>query len=90
MAKRTGREVIGWVAAGTLVVAGVITIVVGQSSPVTFGWFAYQPLADATFMPGGDAVIVARATVTGFVVCALGLVSLAFLAGWRLGKKSTS
>jgi len=90
MAKRTGGEAIGWVAAGVLVVAGVITIVVGQSSPATFGWFAYQPLAGATFMSGGGAVIVARATITGLVVCGLGLVSLAFLAGWRLGKKSTS
>ena len=90
MTPRTGREAVAWTAAGILVLAGVVTIVVGLTSPVSFGWFAYQPLAHATFAPGGDSVFVSRTTVTGFVVFALGLIALAFLAGWRLAKRSTS
>jgi heme/copper-type cytochrome/quinol oxidase subunit 1 len=78
---------IAWAAAGLLVLAGVITIVVGLSSQASFGWFAYQPLANATFTLGGDTLFLTRTTAAGFIVTVLGLIALAFLAGLRLGKR---
>ena len=77
-----------WLAAGILILAGLITVAVGLSTPVGFGWFAYQPLADATFMPGGNGVVVSRTTVVGSVVFVAGLVGLAFLAGVRMGRRT--
>ena len=55
--------------------------------PVTYEWFACQPLADATFTPGGSGVFVSRVTIIGCVVLTIGLIALAFLAGWRAGAK---
>ncbi len=90
MANRTFREAVSWGIAGVLVLAGVITVVVGLFSSVPFAWFAYQPLAQAVFAPAGDTVFISRGTISGFAVLAVGLIFLAFLAGRRLGKRSTS
>ena len=81
---------VSWGIAGVLVLAGVVAVVVGLSSAVPFGWFAYQPLAQAVFAPAGDTVFLSRGTVGGFVVLTVGLIVLAFLAGRRLGRRSTS
>ncbi|GAA4343122.1 hypothetical protein [Microbacterium rhizosphaerae] len=81
------RCTVAWVAAGALSVAGVVTLALGLATPVSFGWFAYQPLADATFTPTGTGVVVSRATVIGFVLLTIGLVGLAFLGGLRAGKR---
>ncbi|HEX5859554.1 MAG TPA: hypothetical protein VFY91_15735 [Microbacterium sp.] len=81
------RESLAWMVAGAVVVVGVVATVVGLLTPVTFGWFAYQPLADATFVPGGDHVILSRTTAIGFVVVALGLLALAFLCGRRFARR---
>ena len=70
-------------AAGVVVAVGVIVVILGLLIPVAFGWFAYQPLARATFAPAGSGVFVSRITIVGCVVSGLGLVGLAFLAGWR-------
>jgi uncharacterized membrane protein len=80
----TGHK-IGWIVAAVLVAAGAMVTVVGLMTPVSYGWFAYQPLADATFTPGGDGVWLARATVVGLLLLALGLIALAFLIGRRVG-----
>ena len=91
MAWRNHLAKLTWVGATVLVALGVITIVIGLLTPMgiaTFGWFAYQPLADATFVPGGSAVVLSRVTVAGWVIFAVGLVTLAFLAGRAAGRKS--
>ncbi|MFB8387490.1 hypothetical protein ACFC3F_10180 [Microbacterium sp. NPDC055910] len=65
-------------------------IVIGMFTPTgvaSFGWFAYQPLTDATFSPGGSAVILSRIAVAGWVIFALALVALAFLAGRVVGRR---
>jgi len=90
MSNRIRPEIIGWGVVGLVILVGVVTIAVGLLTPVTFGWFAYQPLADATFNPVGDALLVSRTTVVGFIVIALGLIALAFLAGWRLARRRTT
>ena len=91
MARRNHLAKLTWVGAAALVAGGVITILIGLSTPMgiaTFGWFAYQPLADATFAPGGAAVVLSRVTIAGWAILAVGLVALAFLAGWTVGRKS--
>ena len=62
-------------------------LIVGLLTPVTYGWFAYQPLADATFTPGGSDVVLSRITIIGSIVLTMGLLVLAFLAGWRASAK---
>ncbi|KAF2415408.1 hypothetical protein [Microbacterium sp. B35-30] len=91
MAGRKPSPTLAWVGAAALVAAGAITIVTGLFTPigiVSFGWFAYQPLADATFVPGGSAVVLSRVTVAGWVIFAVGLVALAFLVGRVSGRRS--
>ncbi len=90
MARRRTGLLIGWIVAAVLVTAGAIVTVVGLMTPVSYGWFAYQPLADATFAPGGEGVWLARATVVGLVLLALGLIALAFLIGQRVGPSRES
>lgn len=74
---------IAWTAAGVVVAVGVIVVIAGLLTHVPFGWFAYQPLANATFAPAGSGVFVSRLTIVGSVVLGLGLFGLAFLAGWH-------
>jgi hypothetical protein len=64
-------------------------LILGLLTPVTYGWFAYQPLAEATFTPGGTDVVLSRVTIIGSLVLTMGLLTLAFLAGWRAGAKRT-
>jgi uncharacterized membrane protein len=54
---------------------------------VSFEWFAYQPLADATLTPAGTGVFVSRVTVTGVLLLVIGLIALAFLGGRAAGKR---
>ncbi|MCP2638473.1 hypothetical protein K0817_018115 [Microbacterium sp. HD4P20] len=54
----------------------------------SFGWFAYQPLANATFTPGGSAVVLSRVTIVGWVIFTLGMLALALLAGRIAGRRS--
>ncbi len=83
MAGRT-RAVILWTAAALVAVAGAITVAIGMLTPVgvaSFGWFACQPLAHATFAAGGSAVVLSRVTIAGWIIFAIGMLGLAFLAG---------
>ncbi|HEY9306540.1 MAG TPA: hypothetical protein VIP82_01920 [Microbacterium sp.] len=89
MAQPSGKELAGWVTAGVLLLAGAVAIVIGASTPASFGWFAYQPLADVAYAPGGDFVFVSRVTIFGFVALSLGLITLAFVGGWRLAQRSS-
>jgi heme/copper-type cytochrome/quinol oxidase subunit 1 len=91
MARRNYVAKVGWVGAAVLLAAGVITIIVGLFTPMgiaSFGWFAYQPLANATFTPGGSAVVLSPVTVAGWVLLAVGLITLAFLVGRFAGQRS--
>ena len=81
------RAVGAWVTAGILALIGLVVLIVGLLRPVTYGWFAYQPLADATFTPGATGVFFSRVTIVGCVILTIGLIALAFLAGWQAGAK---
>jgi len=90
MVQRSGRDIVAWVVAGVLLLVGVVAIVIGMTSQPfgSFGWFAYQPLADVAFAPG-DVVFVSRTTIIGFAALSLGLITLAFVAGRRLARRSS-
>lgn len=61
----------------------LIGIATAQASTASFGWFAYQPLADATFSPTGwaisSATLAQRALDPGFLLALV--VALLFLWG---------
>lgn len=70
-----------------LALTGISTLRAGTAS---FGWFAYQPLADATFVPSGWAISAAsipqRALDPGFLLA----VAIAALFLWGLLSPRTS
>ncbi len=68
-------------------VGGLVVLVIGLLTPVTFGWFAYQPLADATFVPGGSGVYISRIAIIGWMLLTIGLLAAAFLAGRRSSRR---
>jgi heme/copper-type cytochrome/quinol oxidase subunit 1 len=76
---------VAWTVAGIVIAAGAVVLIVGLLTPVTFGWFAYQPLADAMFVPG-TGVFLSRITIIGWVILTIGLLGVAFLAGRRTAR----
>lgn len=74
----------GWVIAGVAFAVGVVVLAAGLLSPVTFGWFAYQPLAGDAFVPLDGGAFVSRTTIIGWVILVIGLIAVAFLAGWSV------
>ncbi|MBW9111929.1 hypothetical protein [Microbacterium ureisolvens] len=84
MSERT-RSIVAWTVAGIVIAAGAVVLIVGLLTPVTFGWFAYQPLADAMFVPGAG-VFLSPVTIIGWVILTIGLLAVAFLAGRRTAR----
>lgn len=60
-----------------------VGISTSQATTASFGWFAYQPLADSTFVPGGLAItsssVAQRALDPGFLLTVV--IALLFLWG---------
>ena len=67
-------------------IAGVAALVAGilvlRSSPLSFGWFAYAPLTDATFVPGPASPFWLGPALVG-----LGIALLAGWTGFLLGRR---
>ncbi|SDQ54367.1 hypothetical protein [Microbacterium sp. cf332] len=76
-----------WVAALLLTAAGVIVLVVAAATPASFGWFAYQPLANE-FTLGSDRILITRQTLVGVLLTVIGLIGLSFLLGRSLPCKT--
>lgn len=74
-----------WVAAILIVAAGLVVAMIGMATPVSFGWFAYQPLSGASFAFEDAGIFVSRMTVIGAFAAGFGLMCIAFLAGVRAG-----
>ncbi|GAA5032540.1 hypothetical protein GCM10025738_14810 [Microbacterium fluvii] len=70
-----------WTITGIVIAAGVGVLIAGLLTPVTFGWFAYQPLADATFVPDAGGVFLSQIAIIGWVILTIGLLTVAFLVG---------
>lgn len=69
----------------------LIGISTAQARTASFGWFAYQPLADSTFSPGGDFAITSaslaqRALDPGFLLT----VVIAALFLWSVVSPATA
>lgn len=82
------RRIVLWV----LLVAAVVLILVGTAillfSPVEFGWTAYTPLSGESFsFTGMYPLTAARAAGVGTAVA--GLLVVAGVVGWTLGRRST-
>ncbi|MBB2977142.1 heme/copper-type cytochrome/quinol oxidase subunit 1 [Microbacterium endophyticum] len=75
-----------------LVVTGALVFLQQQflqaQNPASFGWFAYQPLANQFFF-GDDTVFLSSSAVWGGVVCVIGVVGLAVLLGFLLGRRAS-
>lgn len=75
----------------SMVVVGTAVAIIGlilfmlPSNSSSFGWFAYAPLSSATFIPTG--VFLSPLSQTGIVLFIVGVVLLAFGAGWAFGKR---
>lgn len=72
-----GPRFAAWITAALLLVATVLGLVAVPDAAASFGWFAYQPLANAVFTPG--FVLGTRATQPAFLLTAL--IALLFLWG---------
>ena len=71
---------------GVLVVGGVVLVAVASQTPTTFGWFAYQPMSDSLFVPGGF-VVLTQPAVVGAVVTGAGVVGLSAATGFMFGRR---
>lgn len=79
---------IGITASSAILITGVILLAVSlPTAAASFGWFAYQPLANATIFPG---VVTSPAAVAGTVLIVLGLIGLAFTNGVAVGRRSAA
>ncbi|TFB87262.1 hypothetical protein E3O44_09050 [Cryobacterium algoricola] len=65
-----------------------IVLLLLPGNQASFGWFAYAPLSDSTFLPPGG--LLSPHSQIGIVVLIVGLVVLAFGAGWMLGLRHTA
>ncbi|GAA2443224.1 hypothetical protein [Agromyces soli] len=74
------------VGAAALATAGVVLILLPAPS-ASFGWFAYQPLADFGFVGGLSPVSPER--IWGVALLVLAVAVGAFAAGWALGSART-
>ncbi len=68
-----------------IVILGTAIILVAGSE-ASFGWFAYAPLSNTTFLPEGIVYLGASSRV-GMALCGVGLVVLAFWMGYRTGRR---
>ncbi|MGJ9372639.1 hypothetical protein [Nesterenkonia sp. CF4.4] len=72
-----------WAVAATLIIAGLAVVILAMDRPTSFGWFAYAPLSDTTYMPGPSGATLAIAAA-GVALLVLGLLATGFLAGVRI------
>jgi len=73
-----GPRFAAWITSALLLVATVLGLVeASQPSTASFGWFAYQPLADAMYAPG--STLLSRATQPAFLLTLV--ITLLFLWG---------
>lgn len=73
------------VVAGLLLVAGVVTLILGPSTASSFGWFAYAPLSDEVFAPGMHFLTTAQILGWTFIACAA--CATAFWAGLAVARR---
>lgn len=68
-------------------VGGLAVIVTAPTETASFGWFAYAPLSDSTFLAGTDGIHLTGQRLVGTVATIVGVVVLAFWLGLSIGRK---
>ena len=66
-----------------LVISGMV---IAGSQPVSFGWFAYAPLSNSTYMPAFSPVVAMPTEAAALL--AIGAVLVAAWVGFRLGRRA--
>lgn len=69
-----------------LVSGGAVLLAVSSQATVSIGWFAYQPMSDSLFAPGG-LVVLTQPAIVGAVVTVVGLIGLGAATGFALGRR---
>ncbi|MDJ0319180.1 hypothetical protein [Pseudarthrobacter sp. PS3-L1] len=82
--RRRVRALLFLVPAVALIAIGIGGFLMATET-VSFGWFAYAPLSDTAFSPDSGLRIVGPQARAGLVVLIVGVVTLAFWGGFRLG-----
>ncbi|MBN9153327.1 MAG: hypothetical protein J0J05_05020 [Microbacterium sp.] len=86
MRRRSVAPLIVIACAVVLVAVGAILVAASPSNVASFGWYAYQPLAGAVFLPGGLMVTNPWAAA-GLSLGAVGLIGLSGGIGFLLGQR---
>jgi heme/copper-type cytochrome/quinol oxidase subunit 1 len=73
--------------------AGLVAVLVGcfvawSNASAGIGWFAYAPLSNQLFLGSGMA-FVSQGMQIGLAVAVVGLLVLAFWAGYRIGRRAS-
>jgi len=76
MQRMPARLLVALIFSGLLVVGGALLIFATPQASASFGWFAYQPLSDSVFIPGG------------FTVLTQPVIGLGGVVGFALGRRS--
>lgn len=74
---------VAFILSGVLVVTGALVILV---APHASAWFAYQPLSDSIFIPGGF-IVLTQQVIMGGVLAIVGLIGLGGAVGFALGRR---
>lgn len=80
------------ISAAILPVVGLVAVLVGcfvawRNANATVGWFAYAPLSNELFTGNGIA-FASQGTQIGLAVAVVGMLVLAFWAGYRIGRNA--
>ena len=85
MTQRSRRKAaIATLVAGALL-AGVGIVLAVLPQPQSFGWFAYQPMADAISF--GGAQLIPDSRLWGWALIVVAALLAAFAGGWMLGSQ---
>ncbi|MDZ8173222.1 hypothetical protein [Microbacterium xanthum] len=72
---------------GVLLVGGLLMFFLTRpTGTAPFGWFAYQPLAEAAFFPG-SLIMLTPLMVAAATISIVGLMGVGTVAGYLLGRR---
>ncbi|MEL4317697.1 hypothetical protein WJX64_01625 [Leifsonia sp. YIM 134122] len=75
------------IAGGIVAVIGMIALLM-PTQQATFGWAAYQSLAETVFVP--SLSLISPTTIWGAIALTIGLLVVAFSAGFLVGRRTGS
>lgn len=82
----TTRDRLVGSASALVAIVGAVMLVIGLSTPTSFGWFAYSALSENVLTSSGVYVLT-PSTVIGAALVAIGTAGVAFVLGTAHGAK---